>query len=250
MGLGEMAGHHPRAQLHLARVGDVLPGRQPQEVRRARAVGAGDRHPLAVEDLQRERLHQPRQLQLLAGDGPHPGPPALKTHPDVLLARRLGRRPDLLELPQPGPRRLVPGGHVVAARGVLLQVLHQPLQLGVLLVPAAAQLLEPGEPLLPRLVEGARSRLGAPTPRSRPVPAPPRRRARRHGRAAPGRARRTALSCRSGRAGPPATVCPVRPGSCRARPAAAPRQGRAAAPPAPAACAHRPTGCAPRAPAP
>ena len=46
---------------------------QPQEVRLARAVGAQHGHPLAVPDLEVERLHQPGQLELLADDRPLAG---------------------------------------------------------------------------------------------------------------------------------------------------------------------------------
>jgi hypothetical protein len=134
-------------------VGDVLAGEQAQEVRLPGAVGAEHGDPLAVEDLQVERAHEAGQLQLPAGDGAGAGAASPQSHPDVLLAGRLWRRAGLLELPQPGLGGGVAGGHLVAAGGVLLHVQDEAPELGVFLVPAAAQFLEPFEPLLACLVE-------------------------------------------------------------------------------------------------
>ena len=152
VGLGEMTGDDPGPGLPRAVVGDVLAGEQAQEVRLAGAVGAEHRDPLTEVDLQGERFHQPDELEPLGGERPNPGPPALEPHPDVLLARRFGRRADLFELPQPGLRRFVPRRHFVAAGGVLLHVLDQPFELDVFLRPAPLQLFVTGEPLLPCLV--------------------------------------------------------------------------------------------------
>ena len=127
-------------------------GEQPQEVRLARAVGAEDRDPLAVPDLEVERLHQPGELEVLADDRALAGAAALEAHLHLLLARLLDRRTGLLELPQPRLRGLVARGHAVVVRSLLLVHEHERLELGVLLVPAAAHLLEPGEPVLARLV--------------------------------------------------------------------------------------------------
>ncbi len=121
-------------------------------MRLARAVRAEDRDAFAVEDLQVEGLHQARQLKSLAGDGPYAGATALDAHGDVLLARRLGRRARLLELAQAGLGGGVAGRQLVADGGRLTEVQDELLQLGVLLVPAAAQLLEAGEAFTPGLV--------------------------------------------------------------------------------------------------
>ena len=127
-------------------------GQQPQEVRLARAVAAEDRDPLAVPDLEVERLHQPGQLQVGAHHRALAGAAALEPHRDLLLARLLGGRPGLLELAEPGLRGLVLRGHAVVVLRLDLQPEHERLDLGVLLVPAAAQLLEAGEAVAPRLV--------------------------------------------------------------------------------------------------
>ena len=92
------------------------------------------------------------------------GPPAAEPHPDVLVLRRYGRRPGLLELAQPGLRGLVARGQPVVVRGLLLVHQHQLAQLLVLLVPAPAQLVEAVVPGHPRLVpagEAARVHPGA-----------------------------------------------------------------------------------------
>lgn len=154
VGLREVAGHHARPELPVPGVRHVVAGQQPQEVRLAGAVGAEDGDPFAVEDLQVEGFHQAGEFQLPAGDGADAGAAALQAHPDVLLARRLGRRPGLLELAQPGLGGAVAGRHVVTVLRGLAQRQHQLLQLGVLLVPAAAQFLEAGEAFAAGLVEG------------------------------------------------------------------------------------------------
>ena len=159
VGLHEPARAHARAELGLAGVPDRLDrgvvdravldvgvgaagGQQPQEVRLARAVAAQHRDPLAVPDLEVERLHQPGQLEALADHGALAGAAALEPHRHLLLARLLGRRPGLLELAEPGLRGLVLRGHAVVVLRLDLQPEHQRLDLGVLLVPAPAHLLE------------------------------------------------------------------------------------------------------------
>ena len=81
VGLHEPAGSHAGTELRLAGVADGLDrrrvdgsvldvwvgaagGQQPQEVGLAGAVAAQHRDPLAVPDLEVERLHQPGQLQV------------------------------------------------------------------------------------------------------------------------------------------------------------------------------------------
>ena len=169
VGLHEPARAHPRAEPGPAGVVDGLdrhlPDRavldvgvaaagreQPQEVRLAGAVRAEHGDPLAVPDLEVERPHQAGQLEVLADHRPLAGAAALEPHLHLLLARLLGRRTGLLELPEPGLRRLVAAGEAVVVRRLLLVHQHQRLELGVLLVPAPAQLLEAGEPVLARLV--------------------------------------------------------------------------------------------------
>ena len=68
---------------------------------------------------------------------------------------------------------------------------------------------------------------------------------RRSGRAARGRARRRGPTSATRAAGPPASACRARRGSCPARRAAAPRRCRAAAAPAPRASAARRRACGP-----
>ena len=82
VGLHEPARAHARTELGLAGVPDRLdghvldgpvldvrvaaaPGQEPQEVRLAGAVGAQHGDPLAVPDLEVERLHQPGELEVL-----------------------------------------------------------------------------------------------------------------------------------------------------------------------------------------
>ena len=169
VGLHEPARPHPRTELGLARVqhrldldvadrpvldvGVAAAGRQePEEVGLARAVGAQHGHPLAVPDLEVEGLHQPGQLEVLAHDGTLAGAAALEPHRHLLLAGLLGRRSGLLELAQPGLGGAVLRRHPVVVLGLDLVVQHELLDLGVLLVPALAELLEAGEAVAARLV--------------------------------------------------------------------------------------------------
>ncbi len=147
VGLGEEPGDDARAEPPLAGVRHRLAGEQPQEVRLARAVGPQDADPVAVPDLEVERLHQAGELQLLGDDRPHAGAPAAQPHRHLLLRRPLRRRPGRLELRQPGLHRVVAVGHVRRVGRLLLQGAHQVDQPLVLLVPAPAQL---GQPLVPR----------------------------------------------------------------------------------------------------
>src|SRR5262245_49910331 len=104
MGLGEDPRHDPRSEAADTSVGYVLALKQPEEMGLTRPVRAEHRDPLAIPDLEVERLHQPGQLEILADDGPLAGPAAPQPHPDVLLAGRLLRRSCLLELGQPRDR--------------------------------------------------------------------------------------------------------------------------------------------------
>ena len=104
------------------------------------------------------------ELEPLADHRALAGAAALEPHLDLLLARLLGGRAGLLELPQPGLGGLVAGRHPVVVRGLLLVHQHQRLELGVLLVPAPAQLLEAGEPVAAGPGGRTRTRPGASTP--------------------------------------------------------------------------------------
>ncbi len=219
---------------------DVVAGQQAQEVRLAGAVGAEHRDALAEEDLGAERPHQPAELQLLAHHRADAGAPAAQAHRQALVARRLRRRPDLLELAQPGLHRLVAARHRRRDRRLHPQRAHELLEALVLLRPAAAQLLEPVDAVAARL--GVRREAAAVDPRG----------ARLDGHDAPrGLADQLAVvrdeEDRLRRLGElllePA-LARARRGSCRARRAAAPRRARAAAPPARAASARRRRGCA------
>ena len=95
---------------------------------------------------------RPVSSRLLADHGALAGAAALEPHLHLLLARLLGRRAGLLELAQPGLRRAVLRGHAVVVLRLDPVAEHQRLELRVLLVPAAAQLLEAQEPVLARLV--------------------------------------------------------------------------------------------------
>ena len=139
-----LAGVPDRLDLHVLD-GPVLdvgvaaaPGQQPQEVRLAGAVGAEHGDPLAVPDLEVERLHQPGELEVLADHRALAGAAALEPHLHRLLARLLGRRAGLLELAEPGLGGLVLARHAVVVLRLDLEPEHQRLDLGVLLVPAAA----------------------------------------------------------------------------------------------------------------
>src|SRR3546814_20746948 len=82
------------------------------------------------------------------------GATALGPHRDLLLAGLLGRRTGLLELAQPGLGSSVLRRHPVVVLGLDLQPQDECLDLGVLLVPALAELLEAGEPVRACLVVG------------------------------------------------------------------------------------------------
>ena len=116
----------------------------------------------------------------------------------------------------------------------------------MLLVPAPAQLLEPGEPLPPRLGEGGEPAAVDPD-RVAGRAQLERRRSRSRPAASSSRSWLTSSTVFGVVAQllPPASACRARRGSCPARRAAAPRRVRAAAPPAPAASAPRRTGCSP-----
>jgi hypothetical protein len=129
-------------------------GDESQEVRLAGPVGAQHRDPFAVPDLQVERLHQSAQLQVLAHHRSFAGPAALEPHRDLLLARLLGGRALLLEHPESSLGGAVLAGHAVVVFGLDLQSEHERLDLGVLLVPTLAHLLEAGEPVGAGLVVG------------------------------------------------------------------------------------------------
>ena len=169
VGLHEPARPHPGAQLGRAPVrhrGDrgvadrpvldvgvaATSGQQPQEVRLAGPVGAEHGHPLAVPDLEVEGAHQPGELEPLADHRALARAAALEPHRDLLLARLVDRRTFLLELAQPGLRGLVLGGEPVVVLRLHPVAQHQRLELGVLLVPAPAQLLEAREAVGARLV--------------------------------------------------------------------------------------------------
>ena len=132
-----------------------VPGRQqPQEVRLARPVAPEHGDPLAVEDLEVERLHETGQLELLTGDGSDAGASTLEPHAHVLRHGRRLWRAGLLVLAQPGLHRLVLRRHVGADRGLLLQGAHEVLETLMLLVPAPQQLSEPLVPVATDLVVG------------------------------------------------------------------------------------------------
>ena len=75
-------------------------GEQPQEVRLARAVRAEHRDPVAVPDLEVERLHEARELEPLAHDRALAGARAAQPHRHRLRRRALLGRAGLLELAQ------------------------------------------------------------------------------------------------------------------------------------------------------
>src|SRR3954464_11325826 len=125
---------------------------EPEEVALAGPVRAENCDPVAVPDLEVERLHQPGQLELLADDGPLAGARAAQPHLHVLLLRDLLRGPGLLELGEPRDSSLVTAGHAVVVRRLLPKGGDERLELGVLLVPSPAKLLEPGEPVAPGVV--------------------------------------------------------------------------------------------------
>src|SRR5689334_14635721 len=85
--LREQSGYHARAELPRAVGADGVAAQQPQEVALAGAVRAEHGDPVAEEDLLRERLHQPGQLQLLARDRANAGAAALEARVDRLVLR-------------------------------------------------------------------------------------------------------------------------------------------------------------------
>ena len=160
VGLREVAGHDARAQPAGAGVRDrrrwlgqaAAVGQQPQEMGLTAAIAAEHGDPLAVEDLHAERLHQPGQLQVAAGDGAYAGAPTGQFHPHVGAARQLLRRTGLLELAQPGPHGPVAAGHIGGVGRLLAQPLDQLAQPVQLLLPPAVQLLDARPPRLTRFV--------------------------------------------------------------------------------------------------
>src|SRR4051794_28693155 len=125
VGLGEEPRDDARPEPPVAGVGHVLAGQQPQEVRLPRAVGTQDADPVAVPDLEVERLHQAGELQLLGHDGPYAGAPApqqrLERQPLLLTARQRGQLAVLAPLvgdTEGGDRDGVPGHLGVVAAGV------------------------------------------------------------------------------------------------------------------------------------
>ncbi len=131
----------------------AAPGReQPEKVRLARAVGAQHRDSVTEPELAVERLHQPGEFQVGADHGPLTGPAAPQPHLHVLLGRHHLRRAGLLELGQPGLGRGVTRGQTVVEGRLGLVHQHQGLELGVVLVPASAQLLQPGVPFVAGLL--------------------------------------------------------------------------------------------------
>jgi hypothetical protein len=118
-----------------------------QEVGLARAVAAEDPDPLAEPDLRVERLHEPvpvdAQLEIGGDDGAlgraAPGEP----HRDLLAEGHSLRGAGVLEPAQPGLGGLEAGGHVRVVGRLLPVHDDEGLDLGMLLVPAPEQLLEP-----------------------------------------------------------------------------------------------------------
>ena len=96
----------------------------------------------------------PVSSRFLAHDGAFSGAAAAQPHPDVLIPGRLLRRPRLLEPSQPGFRGLQPRGHRVVIRRLLPVHPDELLDLLVLLVPAAAQLIKALDAVLPGLRVG------------------------------------------------------------------------------------------------
>ena len=267
--LHEPAGPDPGAELGLAGVADRLDlhrvdgpvldvgvraagGEQSQEVGLARAVAAQHRDPLAVPDLEVERLHQAGrpdsarhlELQPLAHHRALAGATTLETHGDLLLARLLGRRTGLLELAQAGLGGLVLRGHAVVVLGLDPQPQHERLDLRVLLVPAPAHLLEAREPVAARVVV-RREPAGM---RPRTVAAA--ERAELDGDDPGGRVVEQLPVVADEQDGLVGLADPIlepdlaraRRGSCRARRAAAPRRGPRGGTRARAASAHRRSG--------
>ncbi|MEJ7561552.1 MAG: hypothetical protein WKF45_03400 [Ilumatobacteraceae bacterium] len=140
--LGEVARHDARAELPRAGVGDGVRRRprrqQPEEVRLARTVRAEHGHALAEEHFEVEWRHEPRELELLAGEHPLASPAALQTHADALVLWSCLGRTGVEKPPEPRLRRAVAARHVGVVRRLLLQHVDERLELLVLLVPAAS----------------------------------------------------------------------------------------------------------------
>ena len=133
--------HGPVLDIGVAATG----GEQAEEVGLARAVRTQDRDPLTEPHLEVERAHQPRELEPLTHDRALARAATDEPHAYDLLAGDLLRRPDLLELRQTGLRRLVAARETVVELRLHLVHQHERLELRVLLIPPAPQLLEPGE---------------------------------------------------------------------------------------------------------
>ncbi len=129
-------------------------GEEPQEVRLARAVGSEHGDAVAEPDLQVERLHEAGELEPLGDHRALAGAGAAQPQLEVLLGRALFGRSRLLELRQPRLGRTVARGEVVARGRLDLERRDECLELRVLLVPAAAQLVEPVHPVGARRVVG------------------------------------------------------------------------------------------------
>ena len=262
VGLGEPAGPDPRAQARppecttgsittsetgsCSRSGSSRPRRAAEGSATCPAVGAQDRHPVAEPHLEVERGHE-----LLAGGRRQRGPLAhhrplaraatAQAHRHRLLDRLGLGWAGFLELRQAGPRGLQPGGEAVVVRRLDLVVLHQGLELGVLLVPAPGQLVEPVEPGGASLVVGREAARMGPRGVARAAEAEGHDHVRGVGQQLAivadeqdglGRPRSRSRS---------SSACPGRRGSCRAHRAAGPHPDRGTATRGRCASAPRPT---------
>src|SRR4029079_16848828 len=75
-------------------------GEEPEEVRLARPVRAEHRDAVAEPHLEIERLHEPRQLEMLRDDRTLARAGSAQAQRELLLGRTLLGRPGLLEAPQ------------------------------------------------------------------------------------------------------------------------------------------------------
>ncbi len=123
---------------------------QPQEVGLARPVRAEHGDAIAEPDLQVERLHQARQLQLLGDDRALAGARSAQAQIEVLRGRTLFGRARVFETTKPSLGGTVTGGELVTGGRLRLHVGDEPLQFEVLLIPPAAQLVESGHPVFAR----------------------------------------------------------------------------------------------------
>ena len=186
--------------------------------------------------------HQPGELEALADHGALARAAALEPHRDLLLARLVGRRPGLLELAQPGLRGLVLRGQPVVVLRLDSVAQHQRLELGVLLVPAPAQLLEAREAVGARLVVRREATRVGPHGVAGGAELDRDHAGRGVGEQLAVVADEQDRLVRLAHAAARARSCRARRGSCRARRAAAPRRGRRGGTPAPAASARRRRG--------